>query len=229
MRVLLLLLLPGLAACGSSQDSAPVTIYAAASLREAVTEFAEAWSKQSGRPTRTQFEGTSTLARQINEGAPADLFITASPDWLERVKSIETFDWLTNRLVCVVHKDAAAFDLKRIESLALADEQVPAGKYARQALAKEGVALPGRTIYGHNVRDVLSKVSQGGAKAGIVYATDAKLDPDVRVAYEFPPDRHDRILYSVSLLNPEGRALFDALKEKPALEIARKHGFHDAR
>ena len=104
---------------------------------------------------------------------------------------------------------------------------MPAGQYARQALEKEGVAIPRNTIYGHNVRDVLSKVSKGGAKAGIVYATDAKLDPEVRVAYEFPADRHDRILYSAGLLKPEGKAFFDALRETWAKAIAKRLGFVD--
>jgi molybdate transport system substrate-binding protein len=204
-----------------------VTVYAAASLNEAVTEIAAEWSNKSGRFTRLQFESTSTLARQINEGAPADLFITAAPEWLDKVKTRERYDWLSNRLVCVVAKDAPDFDLKKLDSLALADEQVPAGKYGRQALAREGVALPERTIYGHNVRDVLSKVSQGGAKVGIVYATDARLDPHVRVAHTFPPDRHDMILYSVGLLNPEAKALYDFFKEPSSLEIAKKYGFVD--
>jgi molybdate transport system substrate-binding protein len=107
----------------------------------------------------------------------------------------------------------------------MADEQVPSGKYARQALAKEGVAIPGRTIFGHNVRDVLSKVSEGGARVGIVYSTDARLDPKVRVAYTFPSDRHERILYSVGLLTPEGRALYEALKEAWVIEAAKNLGF----
>jgi len=227
MRIIPCLFLAAFAACNSESppSSKPVTVFAAASLRELVTQVADTWSKKSGRAHAFQFESTATLARQISEGAPADLFITAAPEWLDRIKIRERFDWLSNRLVVVVPKDATDFDLKKLESLALADEQVPAGKYARQALAKEGVALPERTIYGHNVRDVLSKVSQGGAKAGIVYATDAKIDANVRVAYTFPPDRHEKILYSVGLLTPDGRALYDALKETWALEIATKLEF----
>ena len=227
MRVIPCLLLAAFAACNSesSPSSRPVTVFAAASLRELVTQVAEEWTKKSGRAHALQFESTATLARQINEGAPADLFITAAPEWLNKVKTQERFDWLSNRLVVVVPKDAPDFDLKKLVSLALADEQVPAGKYARQALAKEGVALPERTIYGHNVRDVLSKVSQGGAKAGIVYATDAKIDANVRVAYTFPPDRHEKILYSVGFLTPDGKAIYDALKEAWVLEAATKMGF----
>ena len=200
-------------------------MYAAASLRELVTQVAAEWSQKTGRPHQVQFESTATLARQINEGAPADVFITAAPEWLDKVKTLERFDWLSNRLVCVVARNEKDFDLKNLESLAMADEQVPAGQYARQALAREGIAIPERTIYGHNVRDVLSKVSQGGARVGIVYATDARLDPYVRVAHTFPPDRHERILYSVGLLKSEGKAFYEALKETSVIGAAKALGF----
>lgn len=229
MRMIISLLFVALMGCGRAGDGhGPVMLYAASSLKEAVTEIAGEWSKRTGRPHRLQFEATSTLARQINEGAPADLFLAAAPEWLDRVKTQDRYDWFSNRLVVVVHKDDPVFNLKALESLALANEQVPAGKYARQALAKEGILLPERTIYGQNVRDVLSKVSEGGAKAGIVYATDAAIDPDVRVAYAFPPENHDKILYAVGLLRSEGKALFEALREPWALEIAKKHGFADS-
>jgi molybdate transport system substrate-binding protein len=72
---------------------------------------------------------------------------------------------------------------------------------------------------------VLSKVSRGGAKAGIVYATDAPLDPDVRIAFTFPPESHPKILYSVGLLEAKGKSFFDALREPWALDVARKYGF----
>src|SRR5688572_27237528 len=204
MRFIALLFLAGAVSCDTGADApatpgnsgAPVTLFAAASLREAVSEISAAWTRRSGREHRLQFDSTSTLARQINEGARADVFIAAAPEWLDKVKVLDRFDWLSNRLVCVVPKGVAEFDLMKIDSLALADEQVPAGKYARQALARSGVSMPRRTIYGHNVRDVLSKVSQGGAKVGIVYATDAALDPEVRVAHTFAAETHDPILYS---------------------------------
>ncbi|MCI0588040.1 MAG: molybdate ABC transporter substrate-binding protein [Planctomycetes bacterium] len=209
----------------SGPAAAPVTVFAASSLKEVVTAIAKEWSARTGRLHRLQFEATSTLARQIQEGAPADLFVSAAPEWLEMVKSVEKFDWLSNRLVCVVRTEEREFDLKRVESLALANEQVPAGKYARAALEHLGIRIPERRIYGQNVRDVLSRVSEGGAQAGIVYATDAAIDPRVRVATTFPPESHPRILYSVGLLRPEGKALYDVLREPWALEIARKHGF----
>lgn len=202
-----------------------VRIFAAASLKEVATEIAAEWTKKTGRTHHLQFEATSTLARQIQEGAPAEIFITAAPEWLDKVTVAERYDWLSNTLVCVVPKDVKEFDLKTLDSLALANEQVPVGKYARAALAHQGVKIPERTIYGQNVRDVLSKVSQGGAKAGIVYATDAAIDPNVRIAFTFPPESHPKILYSVGLLKPGGKELFEALREPWAREIAKKHGF----
>lgn len=240
MRLMSVLLLLGLLACdpapvatpappppppAPAAVTTPVTIFAAASLKELVTELATEWSRKTGRPTRLEFEASSTLARQIKEGAPAGVFLTAAPEWLDPVKPLERYDWLSNRLVCVVPKEVKDFDLKSIDSLALANEQVPAGKYARLALAAQGVKIPERTIYGSNVRDVLSKVSQGGAKAGIVYATDASVDPGVRIAYTFPPESHPKILYSVGLLAADSKAFIDALREPAALEAAKKRGF----
>jgi len=221
-----MLLLQG--ACGR-KPQATVVVFAASSLKEVVTEVAAEWSKRSGVPTRTQFEASSTLARQIKEGAPADVFFSAAPEWLDLLRIQDRVDWLSNRLVCVVPKDAKDVGLKGLKSLALANEQVPAGRYARAALAHLGIPLPARTIYGSNVRDVLAKVSQGGAEAGIVYATDAAVDPALRVAFTFPPDSHPRILYSVGVLTPAGKAFSDALREPWTRQIAVRRGFAEVR
>jgi molybdate transport system substrate-binding protein len=202
-------------------------VYAASSLTEPVEAFAREWTKRTGQVVRPQFEASSTLARQILEGAPADLFLSAAPEWLDRVHPKDRFDWVGNRLVVVVRKDATEFHWESVESLALANEQVPAGKYARAALASLHVKLPERILYGANVRDVLSKVAQGGAMAGVVYATDAAIDPGVRIALTFPPESHPPILYSAGLLTPRGKALFDALREPWVLEVMRRHGFVD--
>jgi molybdate transport system substrate-binding protein len=206
-------------------EAAPVTIYAASSLKELVTGLGDAWTAKTGKKTRLQFEASSTLARQIREGAPADVFITAAPEWLDELKLVKRFDWLSNRLVCVVRKDVATFDLKSAESLALANEQVPAGKYAKAALTHLGITPPERTIYGSNVRDVLSKVSQGGAQAGIVYATDAAVDPEVRVAMTFPEESHPKILYSVGVLTEQGQEFAAMLQEAASIEAAKGRGF----
>jgi molybdate transport system substrate-binding protein len=207
------------------QAARPVIIYAASSLRELVTELGDAWTRRTGQEARLQFEASSTLARQIKEGAPADVFITASPEWLDKLKLIDRFDWLSNRLVVVVRKDVATLDLKTVETLALASEQVPAGKYAKAALAHLGIQPPERTIHGSNVRDVLSKVSQGGAQAGIVYATDAAVDPDVRVAMSLPVESHPTILYSVGVITENGQGFAATLQEPASVGAAVKRGF----
>ena len=235
MRIVWILLFFAPAGCDSrpsapSPDpSSPLRVFAASSLREVVTAIAAEWTKRTAQRVHLQFEASSTLARQIREGAPSDLFITAAPEWLDQVKTIGRIDWLSNRLVVVVRKETGEFDLAKAGSLALANEQVPAGKYARAALAFLGIKAPERTIYGANVRDVLSKVSQGGAQAGIVYATDAAIDPEVRISFTFPPESHPRIFYSLGLLAPSAKGLYDALQEPWAMAMTRKHGFSEVR
>jgi molybdate transport system substrate-binding protein len=223
-------------ACLSSAEAAPpvsdvqarpLVLFAAASLKEAVTEVADEWSRRHAREVKLSFDATSILARQINAGAPVDVFVAAAPEWLDEVSPRARANWLSNRLVCVVPQDVASFDLNTADSLALANEQVPAGKYARAALEHLGIALPKRVIYGASVRDVLSKVVAGGAQAGIVYATDAAIEPKVRIAFTFPADGHPPIVYAAGLITVEGAALFEALREPWALAIARRHGFLD--
>lgn len=205
----------------------PLVVFAAASLKEAVADLADEWSRKTGRPVALSFDATSTLARQIDAGAPADLFLAAATEWLDEVMPLARVDWLSNRLVYVVPNNAASFDLHTVDSLVLANEQVPAGKYARAALAHVGIALPPRVVYGASVRDVLSKVVAGAAAAGIVYATDAAVEPAVRIAFTFPADSHPKIVYAAGLLTAEGAALFETLREPWVLAIARRHGFVD--
>ena len=204
---------------------ASVTACAASSLKEMVTEVATAWTKRSGTPVRLRFEGTPTLARQIQQGAQADLFLSAAPEWLDKVKTLGRYDWLGNRLVAVCRKGEGPVDLKRVSSLALANEQVPAGRHAKAALGALGIPVPGRVVYGENVRDVLSKVSHGAAEGGVVYATDVAIDPAVEVCFRFSEGSHPPVVYSVGLLTERGRPLFMALRESGAMEVAKRHGF----
>lgn len=211
----------------AAPEAQVVTVFAASSMKELMTGIAADFEAKTGREVRLQFEASSTLARQIEQGAPADVFVTAAPEWLDRLKTLSRFDWLSNTLVVVVQKDVdeEKFDLEKAPSLAMANEQVPAGKYGRAALASLKIEPPRRTIYGANVRDVLSKVSEGGAVAGIVYATDAAIDPGVKVAYSFPADSHPKILYAVGVLSENGRAFADALRAPASLKAAVKQGF----
>lgn len=214
--------------CGgqsTSSDRNQAIVFAAASLREVVTDIATEYARRGGQPPRLEFDASSILARQIREGARADVFVSAAPEWVHEVEPQQRYEWLGNRLVLVVRTGAPDVELEQIETLALANEQVPAGRYARAALSYYGIDLPARVIYGSSVRDVLSKVSQGGAAAGIVYATDAVIDPNVRTSYTFPPESHPRIVYTAIMLTESGRAFFETLREPWALEIARKYGF----
>lgn len=203
----------------------PITVFAAASLEETLTAIGREWQLRGGAPVRFQFEASSRLARQIEEGAAADVFVSAAPEWLDRLAPERRCDWIGNRLVCVVPAGVERLDLARVGSLALAGDQVPAGRYAKAALDRLGIPLPSRVLYGSSVRDVLSMIAEGGAEAGIVYATDAAVEPRVRIAYTFPAESHPRIVYSTGLLRPAGRALFDALREPWARAIALEYGF----
>ncbi len=212
-----------IASCGGSGDA--VTIFAASSLHEAVSEVAREWTRRTGRPVRFQFHASSALARQIHEGAPADLFVSAAPEWTERMEALERRSWLGNRLAFVVPREGPTPELARLKSLAVGCEEVPVGKYAREALEGMNLRLPERVICGGNTRDVLSKVSTGAAEGGIVYVTDAKIDPEIRVAQILPEENHTPIVYIAALLRPKGAGFFEALREPWALEIARRHGF----
>jgi molybdate transport system substrate-binding protein len=224
------LLALGGAACGPPPTSAParapaVRVLAAASLTELVHAVAADWAAHGGGTVQAQFDASSTLARQLPAGAPGDVFLTAASEWLDPLPLRRRFDWLQNRLVCVVPASVAAFDLRAATSLALAGEQVPAGAYARAALAHEGIPLPARLILGSNVRDVLSKVAEGGAEAAIVYATDAAVEPRVRVASVFPEQSHPPIVYAVGVCTPAGEAFAAALRAPWAAARARRAGF----
>lgn len=220
------LLAAGQGAAPRGGDRAPpVTVCAASSLRDLVEEVAAAWTGRTGTPVRLRVEATSILARQIREGAPADLFLAAAPEWLDGAAPLARRDWLGNRLVAVRREGSGPDALRDAGSLALANEQVPAGAYARAALQGAGIPLPGRVILCTNVRDVLSKVMHGAADAGVVYATDAAIEPAVEVLFRFPEGSHPTIVYAAGLLSERGRALFDALGEPWVREIAARRGF----
>lgn len=166
------------------------------------------------------------LARQIREGAPADVFVSADPRWMDSVTTIARHDWLGNRLACVVPAERRGdVDLRSVASLALGGVSIPVGMYARVALEKLGVPLPERTICGQNVRDVLSKVAEGAAEAGIVYATDVPVEPRVRLAFLLPEESHPPIRYVIGLIRPGGKDFFEALRSPAVLEAASRRGF----
>jgi molybdate transport system substrate-binding protein len=230
-----------------AEDKGPV-VFAAASLKDALDEVAGAWEKESGVHAIISYAGSSVLAKQIEEAAPADLFISADLDWMDYlatrnlIKPETRFNLLGNQLVLIAPKDstvatkiASSFPLAALLGdgrLAMANtDSVPAGKYGKAALTTLGVwdAVKDKIAQTENVRAALQLVSRDEAPLGIVYATDAKADPKVKVIDIFPADTHPPIIYPVAVLagsqNPSAPALTRYLKSSAASSIFEAQGF----
>jgi molybdate transport system substrate-binding protein len=226
-----------------------LVIFAAASMKNALDEAAANWAKQSGKPApKISYAASSALAKQIESGAPADLFISADLDWMDYVakKSLIKPDTrvslLGNRIVLVAAKDSTArLELKPGVDLAAAlgssrlamgnVDSVPAGKYGKAALEKLGAwdKVKDKIAQADNVRAALLLVSRGEAPLGIVYATDAAVDPQVRIVAAFPEDSHPPIVYPVAVTrdssNPDAQAFLTYLRSPAARPVFEKQGF----
>jgi len=240
------------AGCGGSDDasdrSGGLLLLAAASTADAATELADLYEARTGEAVRVSTAGSNALASQVIAGVPGDVFLSANPDWAERVVDAGLAEasrpLLSNRLVIVVPTGnpagvASPSDLlgEGVRRVALAGEGVPAGVYAEQALRGAGVydALieSGRVARGQDVRLTLTYVETGEAEAGVVYATDARVTSRVEVVHAFSPGSHEPIVYPVVLLNtsarPEAaRRLFDWLRSDEAMGVFTAHGFEPA-
>ena len=226
--------------------AAEVTVFAAASLTDAVTEAASRHEKASGDEIFVNFAASSTLARQIQEGAPADLFLSADEEKMTGLEKAGLLrpgtraTVLSNTLVIVVASDSsiairAPQDLASpaVRKIALADPRsVPAGIYAESYLRSLGLwtRVESRVIPTENVRAALAAVESGNADTGIVYKTDALISRKVRIAYDVPPARGPRISYPFAALrggrSPEASLAFLAfLKSPEGLAIFRRYGF----
>lgn len=195
---------------GCAKDDAKLHVFAAASLTDVLPKVGETWS-DGAMPIEYVFDGTSRLAAQIESGAPADVFFAADREWMDTldakgfVLADTRHDLLGNRLVVVVPSDATdpptdIEGLRSIGRLALAGASVPAGKYARAAIASLGLDLDAKIVEGDNVRTALAWVGKGEADAAIVYATDAKIEPKVKVVLELPAASHPPIVYPIAAL-----------------------------
>lgn len=230
--------------------AAEVTVFAAASLTDALTEIEAAWEKAGGEPVVLVFGASSTLARQIQEGAPADLFLSADEakmDLLEKeglVLKGTRRSVLSNTLVLVVPADsplrigspkdlAAHLADKKVRAVALAQpESVPAGIYAREYLQRLGIwsQVAPKVIPTENVRFALAAVESGNVDVGVVYKTDAGISRKVRIAFEVPAAEGPKISYPFAVVaatkQPDAaRRLLSFLATEPALAIFRRHGF----
>ena len=202
----------------ASAQSRPILIFAAASLKNALDAIAADWRKETGKPVTISYAASPTLAKQIESGAPADLFISADLDWMDYLQQRNLIDpksrrdFLGNKLVLIAPKDSAAqttiapgFPLAQLLGggrLAMADPgSVPAGKYGKAALTKLGVwqDVAGRVAAAENVRAALLFVARGEAPLGIVYQSDAAAEPSVKIVGAFPPAAHPAITYPMAL------------------------------
>ena len=226
----------------------PVVIFAAASLKNAVDDAAAAWSRETGHGAKVSYAASNALAKQIEAGAPADVFISADLAWMDYADKAGSLrpgtrsNLLRNGLVLVAPKDSTRhLDLKPGLDLAAAlgdgrlavgnVEAVPAGKYGKAALQALGAwdGVKDRLAQAENVRAALLLVARGEAPLGIVYATDAASDPSMRVVATFPADSHPPIVYPVALTrdsqNPEAGAFLAYLKSPAARPYFARQGF----
>lgn len=228
---------------------ASVTVFAAASMRESLDAAAAAFEQRTGTRVRVSYAASSALARQIEQGAPADVFLSADRDWMDRLAARRLLragtrrDLLGNALVLVAPRDAriAPVDLARPPSLARAlgdgrlavalTASVPAGRYAKAAFESLGLwtQLRPRVIETENVRAALLLVARGEARLGVVYATDARAEPRVRVLAAFPARSHPRIVYPVAVTaasrHPRATDFANWLRSTEARAIFERHGF----
>lgn len=229
----------------AAADDAPTLVLVAASAQEAIAEAAKQFGERHPGEIKLSPGPSQALAKQLLEGAPADLFLSASEEWAKAVEkrglAAKIVPLLGNELVLIVPQGNPAAvtgpdDLldARVRHLALAGEKVPAGEYARQALAHlklyEKLVDAKKIVRGHDVRATLLLVERGEAEAGIVYATDARIAKDVDVASTFAADAHEPIIYPLVLTlegakRKQSQAFFDYLQTEAAGKIFAKHGF----
>ncbi|MFT7594696.1 MAG: molybdate transport system substrate-binding protein [Paracoccaceae bacterium] len=233
---------------GAAMAGQPITVFAAASLKNALDEVADLYTQDTGTGVSLSYGGSSALARQIQYGAPAHLFLSANAAWTDilatqgLLKPGTRVDLLSNRLVLIAAPDVATtlvigpgMDLSGAlgeDKLAMAlVDAVPAGIYGRAALQSLGVwdSVQGQIAQTDNVRAALRLVSVGEAPLGIVYATDAAADPTVRIVGMFPENTHPQILYPMALLaegnTGDARAFAAFLSGPQARAIFDRHGF----
>ncbi len=223
-------------------------VFAAASMKTALDEVVAQWQRESGKKVVISYAASNTLIKQIEQGAPADIFISADLDWMDygeqkNLINVETrANLLSNRIVIVAPKDATAklniapgFDLASALKggrLAMANvNSVPAGKYGKAALEKLGAwdGVKDKIAQAENVRAALALVSLRESPLGIVYQTDAASDPSVKIVATFPEDSHPPIVYPIALTktstNPDARAFLSYIRSAAARPAFERQGF----
>lgn len=236
------------AAAPAAFAQANVTVFAAASLKNALDDINAAWKAEAGKEAVISYAASSALAKQIEEAAPADVFISADLDWMaylserDLIRKDTEVQLLGNRIVLVApaDSDAAAeiapgFDLAGLLGdgrLAMANvDAVPAGRYGKEALETLGVweGVADKVAQAENVRAALALVSTGEAPLGIVYRTDAASDPAVKILGAFPEDTHAPIVYPVAetaaATSADAGAFLEFLRTGTAAKLFEEQGF----
>lgn len=228
--------------------AADTQVFAAASLKNALDDAIAQFETDTGKTVAASYAASSALARQIEQGAPADIFMSADLDWMDYlqeknlIKSDSRVSLLGNRIVLVAPADSVA-QVDIVEGFPLADllgdgrlamgdpGAVPAGKYGKAALEKLGLwpSVESKVAPAENVRAALALVARGEAPFGIVYATDAAAEKNVKVVGTFPEVTHPPIIYPVALTadstNPDAPAFLAFLRSARAKPIFEKQGF----
>lgn len=225
-----------------------LTIFAAASMKNALDELNTAYTAKTGVKVVASYAASSALAKQLEQGAPADAFISADTDWMDYSTAKKTINeptrinLLGNKIVLIAPKDSklgnvaigAGFDLAKLAGdgrVATGDvKAVPVGKYAKAALEKLGAwqAAEPKFAMAESVRAALALVARGEAVLGIVYETDAKVEPGVKIIGAFPADSHPAIIYPVAATaaaKPEATDYVTFLRSAAAKAIFEKYGF----
>ena len=233
---------------GGDARSQSLLVFAAASLKDALDAVVEDYAASGGSAVAASYASSSALARQIERGAPADIFLSANPAWMDYLEERDLIrdgsraDLLGNGLVLVAPAEseveltiAPRFDLLGALDggrLAMGDpDHVPAGIYGKAALASLGAweAVASRAARADNVRGALALVTRGEAPLGIVYRSDAVADPGVRVVGVFSSESHPPIIYPVAVLaaskHPAAADLLDFLKSAAAAQVFERFGF----
>jgi len=228
-----------------------LTVFAAASLTNALQELGDGFTRETSIPVRFSFASSAALARQIENGSPADIFFSADLEWMDYLQTRNLIqrdtrhDVLGNRLVLIAPADSK-IELKITAQFPLAaalgkgrlatgdPDAVPAGRYAREALTTLGVwnAVADRLVRADSVRSALAYVDRGEVPLGIVYETDALIDKNVRVVDVFPANSHLPIIYPIAM-TPSARpesAKFVAYLRGPAGDaVFKAYGFSPLR
>jgi molybdate transport system substrate-binding protein len=233
---------------GAAAAEEKITVFAAASLKNAVDDVNAAFRQRTGIAVVASYAASSALMKQIEQGAPADIFASADIDWMDYgahkklIQDETRINLLGNRLVLIAPKDSKigrvaikpGFDLAKLAGdgrIATGDVRaVPVGRYAKAALQKLGVwgTVEPKLAMVENVRVALALVGRGEAPLGIVYETDAKVEPRVKIIGTFPEDSHPPVVYPVALTasaKPVAAQYLTFLRSAAAKTVFEKYGF----